>query len=96
MCSASPLSVSLKGWDMLQMPSTRLLLIKICYKLLTWRNRKVLIYVASRRYTLSAVVVVAELCWVRWQFDTQEWWLTSWLVAQCADVLVTTNLAMWY
>jgi hypothetical protein len=28
--------------------------------------------------------------------DPQEWWLTSWLVAQCADILVTTRLAMWY
>jgi len=71
MCSADPFSVSLKGQDMLQMPSTRLLLIKICFKSITWQNRKVLIYVASRRYTLS-VVVVAELCWVRWQLDAHK------------------------
>lgn len=57
MCSANPCSVSLNGRDMLQMPSTRLLLIKICYKSITWQNRKVLIYVASRRCTLSVVVV---------------------------------------
>jgi len=72
MCSADPFSVSIEGQGMLQMPSTRLLLIKICYKSITWQNRKVLVYVASRRYTLSAVVVVAALCWVRWQLDTHK------------------------
>jgi len=72
LCSADPFIVGLKGQGTLQIPSTRLLLIKICYKSNTWLNRKVLIYVASRRYTLFTVVVVAALCWVRWQLDTHK------------------------
>jgi hypothetical protein len=69
MCSADPFSVSLEGQDMLHMPNTRLLLIKICCKSITWQNWKVLIHVASGRYTLSTVAIVAALCWVRWQLD---------------------------
>jgi uncharacterized protein HemY len=81
MCSANPCSVSLEGRDMLQMPSTRLLLIKICYKLITLQNRKVLIYVASRRYTLSVFVLLLIMLGEMAIRHMQEWWLTSWLVA---------------
>jgi len=97
MRSADPFSVSLEGQDMLHMPNARLLLIKICCKSITWQNWKVLIHVASRRYTLSTVRC-CECCCIMFHEvairHAQEWWLTSWLVAQCADVLVTTRLAM--